>query len=226
MDAKIEDAHLQLLSDMQAELAAALASLNATNLKGVKGYSYQMSAGVSDLSAGFLILKKARNNHAARILIRTGIETALKLAAVHEKPATLYRIAYTEHEGDRKFLGAADENKIKITPELIAAKWQKLRLGLAPLFPGEALEDSKISTPELSVIGKMPGLYDFQYRLYCNSTHATLRAHASPESFIPAVDYLAVAQCLYAALVVIQSLGGNCPQIQTYTARIGLLSTS
>lgn len=220
MDAKTEEAHLQMLSDMQAELAAACASLRPANLSGVKGYSYRMCVGVSDLSAGFLTLKRAENNHAARILIRTGIEATLKLAAVNEKPSTLFRIAYTEHKDEGKFLSAANENKIKITPGLLAAKWKKSRLGLASLFPGEKLKDDEIKAYDLSRIGKITWLYDFQYRLYCNYTHATLRAHAAPEHFDPAVDYLTVFQCLLIALTVTESLGGHCPMIHTYQTRV------
>lgn len=225
MDPKTEQAHLQLLSDMRAELAAGLAGIPPAKLTGINLYLSPMCFGLSDVSAGFVTLQKAGNEHASRVLIRTAIETALKLSAVYEHPPILYRIAYTEHVEDGKFLKAADESKIVVTPELHAAKWAKAGPVLASLFPGEALKDETVSAYDLARLGKMPYLYDFHFRLYCNYTHATLRAHSSPNHFLPEVDYTAVESALYVALVVARNrLGADCPNVKSYTERVKALT--
>lgn len=224
MDATAEQALIQLLTEMQAELAAGLAEINPSTLTGINKYFHPTCSGISDLGSGFLTLKKAGNIHAARVLVRTCIEATLKVATVYETPSALYRIAFTEHVGDRQFLTAADENKIIVTPGMIDAKWVKIKSVLSSLFPGEQLKDAAISAETLGQWSKMPDLYNFQFKLYCNYTHATLRAHATPEHFDPELDYLTVSQCLFTALVVVNKrLSGNCPNIDAYFQRVKAL---
>ena len=224
MDTATEQGYIQLLAEMQVELAGGLAEIDSKTLTGVNKYFHPTCSGISDLCAAFLTLKKAGNTHAARVLIRTCIEATLKVGTVYEKPSALYRIAFTEHVGDSQFITAADENKIIVTPGMVDAKWAKTKLALSSLFPGEQLKDAPISAETLGQWSKMPDLYNFQFKLYCNYTHATLRAHATPENFDPELDYLTVSQCLLAALVVVsKSLGGNCPNIDTYFGRVEAL---
>jgi hypothetical protein len=219
-----EQAHIQLLGEMQAELADGLAGIDSNTLTGVNRYLHPTCSAIADLGSGFVTLKKAGNTHAARVLVRTCIEAALKVGTVYEKPSALYRIAFTEHLGDRQFLTAADENKIIVTPGMIDAKWAKTKPVLSYLFPGEQLKDAPISAETLGQWSKMPDLYNFQFKLYCNYTHATLRAHATPEHFDPELDYLTVSQCLFTALVVVNKrLGGNCPNIDAYFVRVKAL---
>ncbi|HRG54764.1 MAG TPA: hypothetical protein PLG56_01910 [Lacunisphaera sp.] len=224
MDATKEQALVRLLTEMQAELAAALAGVDFNTLTGIERYFHPTCSGISELGSGFLTLKKVGNTHAARVLIRTCIEAALKVGTVYEKPSALYRIAFTEHVNDCQFLTAADENGIIVTPGMIDAKWAKIKSSLSSLFPGEELMDAAISAETLGLWSKMPDLYSFQYKLYCNYTHATLRAHATPEHFDPELDYLTVFQCLFTALVVVNKrLSGNCPSIDTYSKRVKAL---
>lgn len=224
MDASPEQAHLKLLAEIQTELAAGLAGINPKTLTGVSRYLHPTCSAIADLGSGFITLKKAGNTHAARVLVRTCIEAALKVGTVYEKPSALYRIAFTEHIGDRQFLTAADENKIIVTPGMIDAKWAKTKPVLSSLFPGEQLKDAPISAETLGQWSKMPDLYNFQFKLYCNYTHATLRAHATPEHFDPELDFLTVSQCLFTALVVVNKrLGGNCPNIDAYFVRVKAL---
>ena len=224
MDTAAKQAHIQLLAEMHAELAAGLAGINPTALTGVARYFHPTCAGIADLAAGFLTLKQAGHIHAARVLIRTFIEATLKIGTVYEKPSALYRIAFTEHVGDGQFLTAADENKIVVTPGMIDAKWAQTKPALASLCPDEQLKDAAISAETLGKWSKMPDLYNFQFKLYCNYTHATLRAHVSPEHFDPELDYLTVSQCLFTALVVVNKrLGGICPNIEAYFRRVQAL---
>jgi hypothetical protein len=82
----------------------------------------------------------------------------------------------------------------------------------------------EISAETLGQWSKMPDLYNFQFKLYCNYTHATLRAHATPEHFDPELDYLTVSQCLFTALIVVNKrLGGNCPNIDAFFKRVKAL---
>lgn len=224
VDAATEQARIELLGEMQTELAAGLAGIDSKILAGVNRYLLQSCSAISDLVSGYLTLKNAGNTHAARVLVRTCIEAALKVGAVYEKPSALYRIAFTEHLGDGQFLTAADENNIIVKPGMIDAKWAKTKRALSSLFPGEQLKDAPISAETLGQWSKMPDLYNFQFKLYCNYTHATLRAHATPEHFDPELDYLTVSQCLFTALVVVNKrLGGNCPNIDAYFVRVKAL---
>ncbi len=224
MDATKEQALVQLITEMHTELANALAGIDSKTLTGIRKYFYPTCSGISELGSGFLTLERAENTHAARVLIRTCIEATLKVGTVYEKPSALYRIAFTEHVGDRQFLTAADENGIIVTPGMIDAKWAKIKSSLSSLFPSEQLKDAPISAETLGQWSKMPDLYNFQFKFYCNYTHATLRAHATPEHFDPELDYLTVSQCLFTALVVVnKGLAGNCPNIDTYFKRVKAL---
>lgn len=227
MNAETEAAHIQLMEDMSHELAVALDSLVGKRAEAVDLYLLWMCKGMCLLSAGYLTLKKEKNDHAARVLVRTAIETALKLAAVYQKPATFYRIAYTEHQEDGKFLNAADENHVITDPAKHAAKWQMNRNSIAAIFPDDELKDEVISAYDLSRIGKMPSLYDFNFRLYCNYTHATLRAHVDSEHIVREADYATLESVIYLALVVAKSrLGADCPNLSGYQGRVQSLAPS
>lgn len=212
MDTAAEQSQLQLIAATQANLSAALGAIKTASLSGTKRYLHPMCMGIADLAAGFVTLKQAGNTHAARVLIRTCIETTLKVGAVHEQPSALYRIAFTEHLGDVGFLKAADENQLIVKPEMIDERWKKISPALKSLFPGEQLKEAGISAETLAQWAKLPVLYDFYFKLYCNYTHGTLRAHAMPEHIAVEVDYSAVLGCLYAAIVIAgAALGANSP---------------
>jgi hypothetical protein len=67
----------------------------------------------------------------------------------------------------------------------------------------------------------VPYLYDFHFRLYCNYTHATLRAHVNPEHIVKEADYAALEAVLRIALVVTRDrLGVPCPQLANFLARV------
>ena len=225
MNAEKECAHLQLIDEMGHELAVALDGLRGKKPSApVNLYLFPMCQGLCLLSAGFLKLKKEKNDHAARVLIRTAVETALKLGAVYEKPTNLYRIAYSEHLEDGKFLQAADENQVVTDPAKHAAKWDKEKATLAALFPGQELKEEKISAYDLAREAKVPYLYDFHFRLYCNYTHATLRAHVNPEHIVREADYAALEAILHIALVVARDrLGAPCAQLADFFARVQAL---
>ncbi len=220
MDTATEQAYIQLLADLRTELSVGLAGIDPASLSGVNKYFHPTCSGISDLAAGFLTLKNSGNTHAARVLIRTCIEATLKVGTVYECPPALYRIAFTEHVGDGQFLSAADVSGIVVTAGMIDAKWAKIKPILSSLFPGEQLKDALITASTLGQWSKVPELYNFQYRLYCNYTHATLRSHATPEHFEPEVDYLTLSHCLFIALAVVtKRLGCHCPNIDAYFTR-------
>lgn len=51
-------------------------------------------------------------------------------------------------------------------------------------------------------------MYAFQYRLYCNFTHASLRSIFEWPAVLPKLDHITVGSCAVTAIEAVRDLGG------------------
>jgi hypothetical protein len=131
----------QEVQELHDELVSVLPTVkvDAQNLTGV--YLHRMCRGVAEIADGYIALTKAGKPVPATVLIRPCVESVLKMAAVQKKPEVFLRIAYTESEGDRKFIDAAKNVQID---EASRVRWEKVRPKLAKYFPGAPTTDVEI----------------------------------------------------------------------------------
>lgn len=224
-------------------LLAGLAALPAAKFSGVPRYVRDSCSVISEITEGYVVLRKEDKITASRVLIRPCIEAAMKLAAVREEQNNLLNIAYTESDGDRNLLEQyvklakkwLAEGRKGIGPETVAQAekgvierkqlWDSIRTQLGPQFPTAPAKDKKLKPWMLAEAGKQEDIYGTEYILYCNFVHATLRLANPWPDVMHGTDILAVSRCLRIALLGMESIGG--PKIPAeLAARLDALVTT
>lgn len=177
MDGNSEDSWLQLVSEMQAELASALDSLTGKKHEGLQDVFPIMSAGhINRALDGYILLRKAGRIDSSKLLIRPALEAAIKILAVKKQPDLLYRIAFSERLEDQKWLGAAARRQGKDYGPEDKRKWDEFTKAYSAHFPTHEMVEEKLSLWDAAVIAGIGDYYNSHYRLYCQFTHAAFRA--------------------------------------------------
>jgi hypothetical protein len=123
---------------------------------------------------GFVILKKAGQDHAARHMIRPVIETMLLTRAVKLKPQTLFRIICGELKADYDWLKAMDKTRYMADDceQKLEDAIRSIAQGYSSEFPGHDIsKTSKLDTVHIAEAGELLRIYNVHYRLYCRHTH-------------------------------------------------------
>ncbi len=231
---------LALVTEMHAELSTVIPLVNVSALPPIHRFIFHTCTVVSEIVDGYLTLQKTGKLTPSRILIRSCIEATFKLAAVMKEPASLLNISYTEAQGDIQLLeanvliekkkvakGKADPSSVVSAEKAVAdhaVKWKQERPKIVGLFPGVQLKDAYLKPWKIAEIGGLEELYGFQYILYCNFTHSTLRAAFSWPDTMPALDQSTVAHCTCIALKGVESIGGKISPAMS--AKLNALCTS
>jgi hypothetical protein len=108
MEGVNERQSLQLVADIQREIAEGFNTLGGKPHRGLEyQFPFYSASHINRAIEGYVLLRQQLRLDASRLLIRPAIEAAIKILAVRNEPALLYRIAYSEHLEDRKLLGLA-----------------------------------------------------------------------------------------------------------------------
>src|SRR5438093_3125023 len=106
--ASAEQESLALLVDFIEEITRALKSLGGKKHNGLfDNYRFWSSKHLHRAADGFVFLRRSGRADASKFLIRPAIEIVLRLQAVKKHPDLLYRIAFSEHCQENRFLLAA-----------------------------------------------------------------------------------------------------------------------
>jgi len=230
MDENPETELLTLLSDLEVELTAALNSLGGTVPNAITD-RYYLNVGKYILGAadGYLILRRQNRVDASKLLVRPAIEAMVRVHALRQKPEIFYQIAYSERLEDHKWLRAAAEKTgmpyAKDDPD--PPGWGEFEKAFQREFPKVPLERSKLSLRDAAVIGGLEDYYDSHYRLYCQYTHAALRAMGGHSDEISdSADTRTMILCAFAALGALTDIGAESPNADSLHARVDDLSKS
>src|SRR5437870_5415950 len=146
MNGDLETVWLELVADMQVELASALKSLAGKQHQGLQDVFPTMSAGhINRALDGYVLLRKASRIDASKLLIRPALESAIKILAVKKQPDLLYRIAYSERLEDQKWIGAAARRQGKDYGPQDKKNWDELTEAYSGHFPTHKLIEQKLS---------------------------------------------------------------------------------
>jgi hypothetical protein len=106
--ASAEEESLKLVEEIVAEMTRALDSLTGKKHKGLfDGYQFWSSKHLHRAADAFAFLRRSGRLDGTKFLMRPAIEMAFRLLAVRQHPNLLYRIAFSEHIQEKKFLNAA-----------------------------------------------------------------------------------------------------------------------
>ena len=178
-------------------------------------YRFWSSKHLQRALAGFAFLRRSGYTHSSKFLIRPAIEMAIRLETASKHPDLFYRIAFSEHRHDERFLQEVDkrlnnEVQSKENRKRFEANWESFRDAFTKEFPDVPKEDKPLSVASAAEKMGMENLYDGYYRIYSQYTHGALLATVGhlnqgtdPE------DNRIMAACAVGALDALISLGAE-----------------
>jgi hypothetical protein len=218
-----EQRSLQLLTDLRTELGEALNSLGGKQSRGLlDNYYFYASVYMNRAAEGFLFVREAGRVDASKLLVRPPIEVMFRIQALRRKPDVLYRIAYSEHLEEQKWLGSAAERAGEQYDAAESNKrWEEFTAKYAEQFPEHPLVATKLSVWDAAEVGGLTGYYDSHYRTYCQHTHGALRALGGfLNELTDAADNQTVALCTFTALESLTTIGANAPNLPSLLERL------
>ena len=212
-----------LLVDFIEEITRALKSLGGKKHNGLfDNYRFWSSKHLHRAAGGFVFLRRSGLADASKFLIRPAIEIVLRLQAVKKHPDLLYRIAFSEHCQEKRFLRAAAEYSQQPYDDTHGKKrWKRFSDAFTAEFPNVPRVDKKLSIARTAEKAEMKPIYDGDYRIYCQYAHGALRASIGglDEATDPH-DNVAMLLCASVALDTLVSLGAESPNRDRLFRRI------
>jgi len=219
-----EERSLNLLCDMQQELANALDSVGGQQSRGALDNYYFYSADhVNRAAEGFIFLRKSRRIDASKLLVRPVIETMFRVEAIQKKPELFCRIAYSESVvEDPRWIGpAARRAGATFDEDTHSKRFEKFKAKLSKQLPNVALEDNDISLREIAEVAGFARYYDSHYRMYCRYTHGALRAIGGfLTNLTDPEDNRVMGFCTFSAVNALAKIGAEAPNLQSLLQRL------
>lgn len=198
------------VESLQKMLSSSLDSLGGKLRNGLdEAYKGYCAVQINRSVVGFLCLKHNGLDYPARMLVRPAMEAMFKLLAVREEPSLLYQIARSEHEQDEKWARPFTTGTKDVHEEAFKQKWEDFKKEYQQAFPSHALVDSSIDLRSLAVKARVDSCYDSHYRLYCQFTHASLRASTDDLDVFSGEDERMIGATLIAAIEAVHECGGH-----------------
>jgi hypothetical protein len=221
-----EEESLKLVEELIDEISCALDSLGGKESGAFDTYRFSSCKHLHRAAAGFAFLRRAGQVDGSKFLVRPAIEMLFRLEAVNKQPDLFYRIGFSEHLENEKFLQRAherlyknaqnDEERIKVQAETdenrrkLDQKWKNFDAIFSAEFSNVSPVDKKLSTAGVAEKATLSGLYDSIFRPYSRYTHGAVEASSgnldiatTPE------DNWIMALCAYVALKTLLSLGAK-----------------
>lgn len=227
MNENPESPIIDLLSDLQRELADALNSLGGKAPKVIADrYFVGAASYIHKAVDGYLVLRKEGRIDSSKLLIRSAIEAMIRVQALRAKPEIFYQIAYSERIEDHKwFRPAATKAGIVYEKDPEPPGWSEFEDAFRQEFPTVALNTNKLSVRDAAVVAGLEQYYDTHYRLYCQYAHAALRAMGGySDDLSDPEDSRTMVLCAFVALSAIISVGAESPKFDSLHVRVDELS--
>ena len=215
----IQTRSFAVLVKAQSELRDALNGLGGTTTTGLlDSYRGHIATQINRAAEGFVYLRTGGRVDAAKLLVRPTIEVAFRLQAIHKKPEVLFRIAFSEFEEDKKWLGRAITSA-KHDPTAALAQlqkdWDDLKARYQKAHPCQTLKESKLSAYEAAQTAGIEAYYDNYYRFYSQFTHGAFRSSTGDLDDFEHHDARVMAFCTLIALNAVSLIGGPAPNLQS-----------
>lgn len=216
-----EHAKLELLEDVQSELRYALNSLGGRQADGLlQHYLFYSASHINKAVEGFIYLRRNKRVDASKLLIRTVLESFIRMRAIQKKPELLFRMAYSEFEEDKKWVRSINGATAEETLQKIASQWQTFKLEYQRTYPEHLMSEKSLKLREAATHASVESYYDSHYRLYCHFTHGAFRATAGDLNNLESEDVDTMIICAFAALDALNSIGASCPNFSSLERRI------
>lgn len=225
----IEGQSLKLLSDTQRELHHALSAFTGRQSEGLfEAYRFYTASHINCAAEGYIYLRKSQRIDSSKHLIRTAIEAVIRLRAVQKKPELLFRIAFSEFNEEKKWARSLPQQKISPAITAIEDKWTRFKRVYQAKYSKHPLVEKELSSRRTAECGgtALERYYDSAYRLYCQFTHAALKAAAGNLSNLDRHDNHTMTLCVLGAVDTLADMGAPTPNIESLQERLRRLGQS
>lgn len=204
----------RLIAELHAALRAGLVSVQDQPAD-VPAHVYlrHTATGIEQAVDGYILLTQAGKTHAAQLVVRTCLESYFRIQAVWTKPELLFGIALYEHKEDLKFLKCAKVQGHDFVARS-EALWQSLRQSLIEHFKATGIKDHPLDAYGAAEAGGLKSVYEFQYRFFCNFTHASLRSLIGQIANLHSLSDRTILICLIGTLGAVNHIGGKIPDLR------------
>ncbi len=218
---KLEIRWLELLTGMQAGLRDGLNGLAGKQREGLHdGYLGYTAAHINRAAEGYIYLRQSGRVDASKLLVRTGIESVIRLQAVRKKPELLFRIAFTEFNEDRKWVRLTSRGEVSEALRAIDTHWNDFKQKYHAKYPEHTLTEEDLSLRRAAECAGIERYSDSQYRLYCRYAHATFRATTGDLNGFDREDTRTMTLCAFSALDAVSSIGAPTPNLAPLKQRL------
>jgi len=226
-----EEESLKLVEAFVGELTHALHSLAGTmptpNTP-LSRYRFWSSKHLHRAIDGFAFLRRSGRVDVSKFLVRPAIEMVIRLEAATKHPDLFYRIAFSEHRKDEKFLREVDkrsnnEARSKENRKTFEANWEIFKDAFTKEFPNTPKDDKElpIALAADKAGMQMQILYAGYYRIYSKYTHGALLASIGYlDQGTDLADNPIMASCAGTALDTLISLGAASPNHEDLGRRV------
>ena len=217
----IERASLDLLREIQTELSEALNSLGGRQRNGLLesfiGYSASL---INKVVEAYIYLRVSGRQDASKLLVRTAIESVFRVHAVRKNPELMYRIAYSEHIEDKKWVQPIDLTESVSVLQAMESNWQEFKDAYHVKYPDHQLKEKELSLRDAAKEAGLDSYYDSHYRLYCRFTHASFRASTGDLDDLRAEDNRTMSLCAFAMTDALKDMGARAPHLTELKERL------
>jgi hypothetical protein len=206
---------------MSRELSSAIQSLKGkTSDEPIDHYVYFAALHVDRAVEGYLYLREAGRLDASRHLIRTVIESVIRVQALQAKPEIFCQIAYGEFEEDQKLVRNSPIGRKAHAEAAIDAQWAEFKRRYTTKYPGRPVVEHGVSLRDAATAAGVEGFYDTQYRLYCRFTHAALRATSGSLNDLHFADNQTMTLCAFACIEALTKIGASSPNFEALRVKM------
>lgn len=209
-----ETLSLQLARDVRDELVFVLNSLGGQESSGaLDKFIFYSGSQINKAAEAYLLLRQAHRVDASKLLVRPMIEMMFRTRAAAATPPLFYRMILTERLKRNRWLkGAAQRQGVEFNAADEARDWAAFREHCLSKCPDTDRREEELSVRAIAKAGGFLGYYDSFYAMYCTFTHGALESvTGSLDPISDAYDNDTVALCVFSAIEVLVSIGGNSP---------------
>jgi hypothetical protein len=225
-DEAAEACGLNLVADLQNELAGALNSLGGMSIKhaAVK-YGGFAAKHANHAAEAYVLLRQTRRFQGSKLLVRLVIESTFRFLALNKHPSLIYRIMLGERQNMLVWLRAwakrvGDEYKNEQEQE----DWDAFKKHCVDQIHGVDLTEAELSVEAIARAAEGHEFYESHYRLYSGFTHGAFAATTGQLDWVTNPgDNTAVAACLLEMLTVLRAWGAKTPTLPMLDARFAKL---
>jgi hypothetical protein len=219
---------LELLERLSVEVESAITELDG-NYQGIlAGYQYFSAKHFAAAARGYIRLKWAGEDAAAQQLLRPMLETWVRIKAVREDSAMLYRIAMGELIEEEKWMKSLDP--AGFICDRGAQKCSDRRDQFHDAFVNEFSPKDLVGVPRMGMsieglakVANLWALYNSYYRLLCRCTHGNLTAMTGFFSDIDIKESFLVGAGFSEIMLALKELGASCPNFCALNAEVSAI---